>query len=119
MANGMKQALFELTSPVEGQVDSYTEKVHFAVSHLKRYDRRLRKERLAFYKTFIFSETNEIHSEQKNKQIVIFARENSRSAFVSVHSMIIDFQKSYPLFAALSKPHAGRLQSVEGASSDP
>lgn len=36
MANALKQAHSELTIPAEVQLGFYTEKAHFAVSHLER-----------------------------------------------------------------------------------
>lgn len=52
VANGMKQAFFELTNPVEGLINSYTEKFHFAVSHLERYSVLLGKQWLLIKQSF-------------------------------------------------------------------
>lgn len=82
MANGLKQAFFELTDPFEVQVNFCTEKAHSAVSHLKLYDAVLEKQWLASHNAVIFSETEEVHFKQKDKQIVVFVRESSYSAFV-------------------------------------
>lgn len=54
MANGMELAFSELTSLVDVQVDSYTRRTYFTVSHLKRYDAVTETQWLASYRAAIF-----------------------------------------------------------------
>ena len=104
MANGTEQVLEETSKPVTVQMKNYTEPLYFAVSPLKRYDAIIGKEWCGAHRALIDCWRNEVRFIHKRKKYVVEADENIHSPFVSVNSLMRNFEEKHALFAVVVRP---------------
>ena len=104
MANGTEQVLEETSKPVTVQMKNYTEPLYFAVSPMKRYDAIIGKEWCGAHRALIDCWRNEVRFIHKGKKYVVEADENIHSPFVSVNSLMRNFEEKHALFAVVVRP---------------
>ena len=113
MANGVEQTLLETRFPLVLHLKDYSERVHFAVSPLKRYDAIIGKEWCSSHRAEIKTYENRVDFVHKGSKHVIIADENIGSPFVSANTITTDFERSYEMFAVLVRPP----EKIDGAKS--
>ena len=104
MANGADQDLKETSKPLTMHMKKYSERLHFAVSPLKRYDAIIGKEWCGAHRAVIDCHDNLVRFCHKGVTHEIEADEPLESPFVSANSIVTSFEKKNPSFAVLVRP---------------